>query len=70
MRDTFSVTERAFVTKLLMDSYKRGFANTENCSAVFVVSSLVALMIDQVKLRCQVQRGHFKQRRTYLLIES
>ena len=32
----------------LMDS-KRGFANTEKRSAVFVVSALVALMIDQVK---------------------
>ena len=32
----------------LMD-FKRGFANTEKRSAVFVVSPLVALMIDQVK---------------------
>ena len=51
------VTERTFATKLLMDSNKRGFAmarqtrfaNTEKRSAVFVVSFLVALMIDQVK---------------------
>ena len=32
----------------LMDS-KRGFVNTDKRSAVFVVSPLVALMIDQVK---------------------
>ena len=33
-----------------MDSYKQGFADTEKHSAVLVVSSLVALMIDQVKI--------------------
>ena len=60
------VIERTFATKLLVDSNKRGFANslagqvkglarqtrfanTEKRSAVFVVSFLVALMIDQVK---------------------
>ena len=32
-----------------MDSNKRGLANTEKRSAVFVVSILVALMIDQEK---------------------
>ena len=43
----------------LMDS-KRGFANTEKRSAVFVVSPLLTLKIDQVKSRCQVQHRHFK----------
>ena len=32
-----------------MDSNKRGFANTEKRRAVFLVSFLVALMIDRVK---------------------
>ena len=29
--------------------FKRGFANTEKCRAVFVISPLIALMIDQLK---------------------
>ena len=50
MRDTtFFCNRLPKELLLLMDSNKQGLANTEQHSAAFVVSFLVALMIDQVK---------------------